>query len=188
LRPKVSGFPATCREFGCSRIAKRLQQKPDIAVAGNFRVFAQQQRSRTRKQIGMGSPALFTVASRLLRTVWRTRASAVLPRRNTHAREILCHRHGSRYCPAGLREWLIRLSLGFRRRIPLDRDGRRHFTPPWTCSARRHCPRPQPVRGSGRGIRNGSRQHFFVGAPIAGSDRACGHFLSRRRLRVAAAA
>ena len=44
-------------------------------------------------------------------------------------------------------------------------------------------PRPQPVRGSGRGIRNGSRQHFFVSAPIARSDRACGHFL-----RVAAAA
>src|ERR1700704_4997687 len=54
-----------------------------------------------------------------------------------------------------------RLSLGFRRRIPLERDGRRHFRPPWTCSARRHCPRPQPVRGSGRGIRNGSRQHFL---------------------------
>src|SRR3981189_3642439 len=54
-----------------------------------------------------------------------------------------------------------RLSLGFRRRIPLDRDGRRHFRPPWTRSAPRHCPRPQVVRGSGRGIRNGSRQHFL---------------------------
>src|ERR1700682_2464166 len=54
LRPKVSGFPATCREFGCGRIAKRLQQKPDIAVAGIVRIFAQQQRSRTRKRIGHG--------------------------------------------------------------------------------------------------------------------------------------
>ena len=86
------------------------------------------------------------------------------------------------------REWLIACRWGPDGEYLSIATAGAILEPSGACSARRHCPDPQPVRRAGLGIRKGSRQHFSAGAPVADSDRACRHFLSGRRLRVAAAA
>ena len=42
VAPLRTRFATPCRNFGCGRIAQRLQQKPDIGVTGGFRGCAHQ--------------------------------------------------------------------------------------------------------------------------------------------------
>ena len=86
------------------------------------------------------------------------------------------------------REWLIACRWGPDGEYLSIATAGAILDPGGPSGARCHCSDPQPFRRAGLGIRNAGRQHLPAGAPIAGRDRTCGHFLPRRRLRVAAAA